>query len=86
MSSARLLKHFDLGWVIFWVVMLPISIFTGLWKRVEYVTFLSLWALVVTHWGSWKASRAEVKVEEAQQVTGGDVTVQNAGHVDGPRS
>lgn len=44
---------------VFWIVMVPVSVYTELWKKIEFVTFLSLWALVVSEWGAWQASRAE---------------------------
>lgn len=63
---------------VFWLLMVPISVWSGLWKRVEYVTFLSIWALVITEFGAWQASRAEVKVDEAREVRGRDVTVRHS--------
>lgn len=52
------------GWLtIFWVVMIPVSIFTGWVSSVQYVSALSLWALVSGHWSAWQAARVEVKQE-----------------------
>jgi hypothetical protein len=66
--QVRLLRAYH-GWAtLFWAVMVPVSIVTGLWRRIEYVTFLSIWALVSTEWGAYQASRAEVKVDEADSV------------------
>src|SRR6478609_9939396 len=49
------------GWLtIFWVAMIPVSIFLGLLSSVAYVSALSLWALVSGHWSAWQAARVEV--------------------------
>lgn len=53
--------------VIFWVLMIPISIFTGLMSSVEYVAALSLWALVAGHLAVWQAARVEEAVDEAAE-------------------
>ena len=55
------------GWLtIFWIVMIPVSLFTGWISSVTYVAALSLWALVSGHWSAWQAARVEVQqVEEA---------------------
>lgn len=56
------------GWLtIFWVVMIPVSAFTGLINSVAYVSALSLWALVSGHWAAWQAARVEVKQEQEQE-------------------
>lgn len=53
------------GWLaIFWVIMIPISIWTGWVTSVTYVSALSLWALVSGHWSAWQAARVEVRQEE----------------------
>ena len=53
------------GWfTIFWVIMIPVSFFTGWINSVTYVSVLSLWALVSGHWAAWQASRVEVKQEQ----------------------
>lgn len=53
------------GWLTaFWIVMTPVSLFTGWVDSVRYVSVLSLWALVAAHWATWQAARAEVKVDE----------------------
>ena len=50
------------GWLtIFWIVMIPLSIFTGWISSVTYVAALSLWALVSGHWSAWQAARVEVE-------------------------
>ena len=55
------------GWLtIFWIVMIPISIWTHWVESVVYVSALSLWALVSGHWAAWQAARVEVKQEQEQ--------------------
>jgi hypothetical protein len=50
------------GWLaVFWVGMIPISLYTGWVKSVVYVSALSLWALVSGHWSAWQAARVEVE-------------------------
>jgi hypothetical protein len=58
------------GWLtIFWIAMIPVSIFLGLLSSVTYVSALSLWALVSGHWSAWQAARVEVEqVAEAEQL------------------
>jgi hypothetical protein len=49
------------GWLtIFWIVMIPVSWMTGWISSVQYVSMLSLWALVSGHWSAWQAARVEV--------------------------
>ena len=50
------------GWLtIFWIFMIPVSIATGWVSSVQYVSALSLWALVSGHWSAWQAARVEVE-------------------------
>lgn len=54
------------GWLtIFWIAMIPVSIATGWVSSVQYVSALSLWALVAGHWSAWQAARVEV-TQQAQ--------------------
>jgi hypothetical protein len=53
------------GWfTIFWIGMIPVSIVTGWLSSVQYVSALSLWALVSGHWSAWQAARVEVKQDK----------------------
>ena len=45
-----------MGFTIFWVLMTPVSYITGWIYSVAFVSFLSLWALVVSHWGAYEAA------------------------------
>ncbi|HEV7171681.1 hypothetical protein, partial [Pedococcus sp.] len=50
------------GWLaVFWIVMIPISMWRGWLNSVVYVSALSLWALVSGHWSAWQAARVEVQ-------------------------
>jgi len=53
------------GWfTVLWIVMIPISLWTGWVNSVVYVSALSLWALVSGHLSAWQAARVEVRQEE----------------------
>ncbi len=52
------------GWLtIFWLLMIPVSIWTHWISSVAYVAALTLWGLVSGHWSAWQAARVEVKQE-----------------------
>lgn len=56
------------GWLtIFWIVMIPVSTFTGWINSVTYVAALSLWALVSGHWSAWQAARVEVNQQQEDE-------------------
>ena len=55
------------GLTIFWIVMIPISIFMGWIHSVAYISALSLWALVSGHWSAWQAARVEVEQQREQR-------------------
>ncbi len=63
------------GWLaIFWIVMIPISMWQGWLNSVVYVSALSSWALVSGHWSAWQAARVEVhQHEEARAAQQRDV-------------
>lgn len=53
------------GWLtILWLLMIPVSLLTGWLSSVQYVSVLSLWALVSGHWSAWQAARVEVRQQE----------------------
>lgn len=55
------------GWfAVFWIVMVPVSIAFGWLDKVEYVSALSIWALVSGHWSAWQAARVEVKQDQQE--------------------
>lgn len=50
------------GWLaVFWLLMIPFSLWMGWLSSVIYVSALSLWALVSGHWSAWQAARVEVE-------------------------
>ena len=52
------------GWLaVFWIVMIPISMWAHWLDKVQYVSALSIWALVSGHWSAWQAARVEVNQE-----------------------
>jgi len=56
------------GWLtIFWLLMIPVSMWTHWISSVTYVAALSLWALVSGHWSAWQAARVEVKQSEGER-------------------
>lgn len=55
-------KHFrwiHLGLTMFFAVQIPVALLSGLKDSVPYLVFLSLWALVASHWAAWQAVKAE---------------------------
>ena len=58
-QDAHFLRQFHGYATMFWIVMCPISLFMGWLESVTYVSALSLWALVASHWAAWQASRVE---------------------------
>jgi hypothetical protein len=62
--SPALFKKIN-GWMtVFWTVMIPVSIITGWVNSVQYVSALSIYALITGHLSTWQAARVEVKQEE----------------------
>lgn len=56
------------GWLtLFWIAMIPVSIMMGWLSSVQYVSALSLWALVSGHWSAWQAARVEVAQSAAEE-------------------
>lgn len=52
------------GWLtVVWAAMIPVSVLTGLRNSVPYLVMLSVYALMVGHFSSWQAGRAEVSSE-----------------------
>lgn len=49
---------------VFWLVMAPVSMLTGLRNSVAYLVGLSVYAIVTGHWSSWQSARVEVKQDE----------------------
>lgn len=65
-DNPELFKKFN-GWMtIVWIVMIPVSIVTKWVSAVEYVSALSIYALVTGHLSTWQAARVEVKQEKQE--------------------
>ena len=61
------------GWLtVAWAVMVPVSVATGLRQSVPYLVGLSVYALMVGHFSSWQAARAEVASETNPPQEGSD--------------
>jgi hypothetical protein len=53
------------GWnVIFWIVLIPVSIFTGWVHSSAFISYLSEIALVLSSLSWWQSGRVEVKQEK----------------------
>jgi len=56
------------GWLtVFWIAMIPVSIWTHWISSITYVAALTLWGLVSGHWSAWQAARVEVKQEVQEE-------------------
>lgn len=64
LENPKLMRRVQ-GWlVIFFIVLIPVSLATGWVKSVTFVSALSLWALVASHGAWWAAASVEVKQDE----------------------
>lgn len=65
-DRAQVVLHATLG--LAFLVMIPVALLGGLKQSVPFVVFLSLWALVATHWSgalaAWAALRADANSPE----------------------
>src|SRR3954454_19166631 len=75
------------GWLtIFWLLMIPVSIWTHWISSVAYVAALTLWGLVSGHWSAWQGARVEVKQEgEGGRRGGGAARVEVKQEAEGER-
>jgi hypothetical protein len=56
------------GWLaIVWLLMIPVSIEAHWLDKVQYVSALSIWALVSGHWSAWQAARVEVNQQQEME-------------------
>lgn len=53
------LRHFHAAATVVFLVQIPVALITPLKESLPYLVFLSLWALVASHWAAWQAVRAE---------------------------
>jgi hypothetical protein len=56
------------GWLaVVWLLMIPVSIEAHWLDKVQYVSALSIWALVSGHWSAWQAARVEVNQQQEME-------------------
>ena len=66
-SDAKFMQAFN-GWAaVFFAVLIIPSLVFGWVNLVVYVSVLSIWALVASHWAGWQSARVEVKQQELEQ-------------------
>jgi hypothetical protein len=65
-ADARFAKAFH-GWaaIVWLAISFPLAVTLG--DKVIFVTWLSLYAIVVAHWSSWQATRTEILQAEAER-------------------
>ena len=58
LTKVETLATFHAWATVIWTALVIPSI---LWWRnsIPYLVFISVWALLATHWGAWQAARAE---------------------------
>lgn len=63
-TTAPLAQRKVHGWLlIFWVLMIPPTVLW--WKSsLEYLVFISVYAIIAAHWVGYGEARAEVKQDE----------------------
>lgn len=49
---------------VFWLAMVPVSVFTGWVNSVAYVSALSIYALTTGHLSTYQAARVEQRQEQ----------------------
>lgn len=50
--------------LLFWGIMIPAALFIGWAESVIYVSLVSIYANMATHWSAYAGARAERKQEE----------------------
>lgn len=49
--------------LIFWVVLLPFAMFTGLNQSIEFLVGISLIAIIISEWAAYQQATAEIKMD-----------------------
>ncbi len=63
-GDPKFMQSFN-GWAaIFFAFLIIPSLLFGWVALVTYVSVLSIWALVASHWAGWQSARVEVKQAE----------------------
>lgn len=66
-GDAKFMQKFN-GWAaIFFAFLIIPSLAFGWVELVVYVSVLSIWALVASHWAGWQSARVEVKQLELEK-------------------
>lgn len=65
LNSAEVLKTVHATLAVFWVIMVPVALLTGLKNSVPFLVGISIYALIIGHWDGWQSTRVEVAQEEA---------------------
>jgi hypothetical protein len=66
-GDAKFMQSFN-GWAaLFFAVLIIPSLAFGWVNLVVYVSVLSIWALVASHWAGWQSARVEVKQLELEK-------------------
>lgn len=58
-SSPIFMRRFHYFMTVMFAVLIPVSLVTGLKESISFLVFLSLWALVASHWSAAEATKAE---------------------------
>jgi hypothetical protein len=57
--TPKFFSHLHLVQMAFWVIMLPVALFTGLKSSVPFLITISIWALVCSEFAAWQGSMGE---------------------------
>lgn len=55
---AKVARQAHLALMFGWIIMLPVSVLTGLRNSVPYLVGISVWALIASHASAWAAEHA----------------------------
>lgn len=66
-ENPSVFKTFNGYMTVFWIVMVPVSVFAGWVNSVQYVSALSIYALITGHLSTWQAARVEVRQEQEEE-------------------
>lgn len=68
-NSPQAMRRINGVLTLFWVGMCVPSFMFGWVDSVKYVSGLSLWALIASHWSAWQSARVEVRQDEDADVS-----------------
>lgn len=64
LAQPTLQRRFNGIATVFWIVMAPISALTSLKSSIEYLVFLSVYAIITGHASTWLSATVAVKQDE----------------------